>query len=49
MKKVKGLRGTNWWLQNSRGDIVSNTVITTYGVRWALELLGDHLVNYVVV
>lgn len=39
-KKVKGLRGTNWQLQNSHEDIkfslrniVNNIVITTYGVR----------------
>lgn len=39
-KKVKGLRSTNWQLQNSHEDvkfslrnIVNNIVITTYGVR----------------
>ena len=41
VKKVKELRSTNWLLQNSHGDvkysignIVSNIVITIYGVRW---------------
>ena len=41
VKKMKGLRSTNWLLQNSHGDvkysignIVSNIVITIYGVRW---------------
>ena len=40
VKKLKGLRNTNWQLQNSQGDInysieniVNNTVITTYGIR----------------
>ena len=39
--KVKGLRITNWQLQNSQGDVkcrIGNTVnsilITMYGVRW---------------
>ena len=48
MKKVKGLRSTNWQLQNSHGggvkysleNTVHNIVITVYGVRWALHLLG---------
>ena len=47
VKTVKGLRGTNWKLQNSHGDvrysignIVNNIVIATYGIRWALDLLG---------
>ena len=41
VKKVKGLRSTDWWLQNSHGDakysvgiIVSNIVITMCGIRW---------------
>ena len=45
--KVKGLRSTNWQLQNSHGDvkysvgyIVNNIVMTTYGVRRVLEILG---------
>lgn len=28
-------------------DIIKNIVITMYGVRSVLELLGDHFVNYV--
>ena len=50
MKKVKGLRSTNWQLQNSHGDvnssirnIINNTVKTMYGVRWVLHLWGVHL------
>ena len=45
--KVKELRTTNWLLQNTHGDvknsignIVNNTVITMYGVRWVRDLLG---------
>ena len=47
MKKVKGLRSTNWLLQNSQGDvkysignIVTNVVITTSGIRWVLDSSG---------
>ena len=47
VKKVKGLRSTNWWLQNSHedikcsiGNIVNNIVIAMYGARWVLELSG---------
>lgn len=47
VKKVKELTSTNWQLKNSHknvkyniGDIVSNLVITMYGVRWVLDLLG---------
>ena len=46
VKKVKGLRSTNWWLQNSHGNVgygmentVKNIVITMYGARWVLEIL----------
>ena len=42
---MKGLRSTNWQLQNSYGDvkhsignIVNDIVITMYGVRWVLDL-----------
>ena len=38
---IKGLRSTNWWLQNSHGDvkysignIVDNNLITMYGPDW---------------
>ena len=41
VKKVKGLRSTNWLLKNSHGDIkcsigtiVNNILITMYGVTW---------------
>ena len=44
-EKVKGLRRTNWQLQNSHRDVnysienvVNNTVITVYGARWVLEI-----------
>ena len=48
VKKEKGLRSTNWQLQNSHrdvkyriGNIVSNIVIV-YGVRWVLEIWGAY-------
>ena len=48
--KVKGLKSTNWQLQNSQRDekynirnIVSNSVIILIGARWVLELLGGSL------
>ena len=28
------------------GNIVSNVVITMYGARWVLDLVGDHIVSY---
>ena len=41
VKKVKGLRSTDWQLQNSHGDVkysigntVSNSLIPMYGARW---------------
>ena len=41
MKKFKGLRSTNWLLQNSLGDvkygignIVNSILISMRGVRW---------------
>ena len=47
VKKVTGLRSTNWQLQNSHGDmkfsignILNNIVISMYSVRWVLDLLG---------
>ena len=47
VKKGKGLRSTNWWLQNSprdvklsTGNVVNNIVITMCGARWALEISG---------
>ena len=48
--KVKGLRGTDWQLQNgrgdvkgSRGDMVDNTVVPKPGARWGLEIPGGPL------
>ena len=50
MKKVKGLRSTSWWLQNSHGDvnysighIVSYIVITMRGARRVPEISGGSL------
>ena len=50
VKKVKGLRRTNWQLQNSHrdgkysiGNIVNNIVITMYSARCVLNLLGRSL------
>ena len=41
------------WNKNSHGNvkynigtIVSNIVITMYGARWVLDLVGDHIVSY---
>ena len=45
VKKMKGLRSTNWYLQfnedvkYSTGNIVKN-IITVYGVRWVLGFWG---------
>ena len=50
VKKVKGLRSTNWQLQNSHRDvkhsiqsIVYNIIITTCGARGLLDLFGESL------
>lgn len=50
MKKVKGLRGTNWQLHSSNGDvkyctgnIVNNTILTMYGAIWVQDLFGGPL------
>lgn len=50
VKKVMGLRGTDWWLQNShgtikhsRGNIVNDIVISMYGARRVLKLSGKTL------
>ena len=47
MKKEKGLRSTNWQLQNNHrdvkysvGNVVNNIVLIMYGVTWVLDLLG---------
>lgn len=47
-----GIRGTNFQLK-SCGDVtytVGNIVygiITSYGVRWLLDLCGDHFIRYI--
>ena len=48
MKKLKGLRSRNVYLQNSHGDVkysignvVNSIVIMMYDVRWLLNLLGE--------
>ena len=48
MEKVKGLRSTNWLLQNSHGDvkhsvenIVNNIIITRYGFRCVQGMLQN--------
>ena len=50
VKNVKGLRSTNWLLQNNHrdvrysiGNVVNNTVITMYGATWLLDLSGGSL------
>ena len=47
MKQMKGLRSTDWLLQNSHGNVnysigntVSDIVITVHGARWIFEILG---------
>ena len=46
-KKDKGLRGTDWQLKNSQGNVkysignvVNNIVITIYSARWEQDLSG---------
>ena len=46
-EKVKGVRSTNWLLQNghgsvkySIGNIVNNNVIIVCGIRWVRDLSG---------
>ena len=50
MRKVKGLRSTNWYLENSYGDIkysigniVNNILITINVSRWVLAISGGQL------
>ena len=56
MKKLKGLRSTDWQLQNSHKDIkyiirtiLNNTVITMYGARLVVEISGEQFVKYMTV
>ena len=54
-KKVKGLRSTDWYfLANSHGavkysigNMLTNIVMTMYGVRWVLGFWGDQFVSYI--
>ena len=53
LKKVKGLRSTNWWLQNSHrdikysiGNIVNNIAITTVVPGGCLKYWGKRFVKY---
>ena len=52
MGEVKGLRSTDWQLQNSHRDvkysIVSNIVITMYSARWVLKISEEHFVEYMI-
>ena len=54
MKKVKGLRSTYWWLQDSHrdveysiGNIIHNIIVTSLSVRWVQGLLGYHIVGFI--
>ena len=54
VKKVKGLRSTNWQLQKSHGDVeystgnrVNNTVITLDSASEDQTNQEDHVVSYV--
>ena len=50
MKRGKGLRSTNQWLQSSHGDVkysagntVNSIVIIVYDTRWVLETSAEPL------
>lgn len=52
---MKGLRSAHWWLQDRHSDvnyslenIINNIIIAMYGVRWVLEISGDHSAKYMV-
>ena len=54
VKKAKGLSSTNWYLQNSHGNvkynignIVNNIVMTMYAARW--QYRGEHFEKYMIV
>ena len=56
VKKVKGLRSTNGWLQNSHGDVtysmgntVNAIVRAMYNARWAREISRGHFVSHIIV
>ena len=45
VKKVKGLRSTDWQLQNGHGEVtfstgntVNSIVVTMYGASWVLKI-----------
>lgn len=53
-QKGKGLQSTNWQLRNShrdvkysRGNIVSDVVVTVCVGPGVLDFLGDHFVSYI--
>lgn len=52
VKRVGGLKSTDWWSQNSHGvftaqeTIANPSVITMSGASWVLEISGDRFVNY---
>ena len=50
---VKRWRSTDWWLQSShrhvkynRGNAAGNVITTMYGAGWVLDILGVHIVKY---
>ena len=48
MKKVKGLRSTSWWLQNSHGDVnysIGNIVSKVLEIKYG----RGHFVKYMIV
>ena len=55
-ERVTRLKRTDWQLQNSHRDVkysvgstVNNTVITMYGARGGLGILGGHFIKYMIV
>ena len=42
----KGIQNSHRDVKYNIGNIVSNVVITMYGARWVLDLVGDHIVSY---
>ena len=54
VEKVKGLRSTNWILQNSHREvkysirsIVNNIEVTMHGARKVLDLSRERVVSYI--
>ena len=44
--QTAGYRDSHGDVKYSVGSRVNNIVITIYGTRWALDLLGDHFLSY---